>query len=81
MIQPFGKNILIKPIVKKQVLVSQEELLTDTGEVIAVGDKVKDIKVGDTIAYLFWGTNSVDIGNEKFWLIPEDDNFILGKIK
>lgn len=79
--KPFGRNILIKPIEKKQVLVSDNPSLTDCGEVIAVGDLVKEIKVGDTLAYVFWGILKVeDIDGELFHLILETDEYILGTL-
>ena len=45
---PFGDNIIVKPIEKKQILVSDNKSLCLYGEVVAIGDKVRelDIKVG-----------------------------------
>lgn len=80
MIRPFGANLLIKPIVAKQILVNQQTSLCEHGEVLSVGEDVKKIKVGDKIAYTIWGVKSVEIDNEKHYFIPEDDRFILGTI-
>jgi co-chaperonin GroES (HSP10) len=77
-IKPFGKNILVKPIEKKQILVSSQPSLCEYGTVIAIGDEVTKIKVGDTIGYTVWGVNSLEIENEKHYFIPESGEFILG---
>jgi co-chaperonin GroES (HSP10) len=79
-ITPFGKNILVKPIEKKQILVTDEGNLCEYGEVIAVGDKVEEVKVGDVIGYTIWGVNRLVIDDEKYYFIPETDDFLLGKI-
>ncbi len=77
-ITPFGKNLWIKPIEKKQTIVSDDQTFTDYGEVMAVGDTTSGkIKVGDKIAYLFWGIQSVSIDGERYWILPESDEFLL----
>jgi len=77
-IKPFGSNILVKPVENKQVLVNQARSLCEYGEIISCGDKVSGLKVGDKIAYTIWGVKSVEIENEKYYFIPQDDRFILG---
>lgn len=79
-IKPFGNNLLIKPIEKKQVLVGDRKTLCEYGTVIAVGDKVEHIKVGMTIGYTVFGVNHLEIDNERYYFIPEDDRFILGQL-
>lgn len=80
-IKPFGNQILVKPTVKKQVLISDSNTLCEYGEVFAIGDKVEQIKVGQIIGYLVWGINSLEIDNEKHYFVPETDEFILGTIE
>jgi len=79
-IKPFGNQILVKPVEKKQVLVSERQTLCEYGEVIAVGDGVQHIKVGDTIGYTVWGLNHLDLNDERHYFVPEDPRFILGTI-
>lgn len=79
-ILPFGINILIKPREDKGVLRTEEGSLCEYGDVLAVGDKVEGIKVGDILAYTKWGCKSVIIEDEKHYFIPLDDRFILGTI-
>jgi co-chaperonin GroES (HSP10) len=77
---PFGKNILFQPK-------SKDKIIGDTarfylyGEVLAIGDKVESIKVGETIIYTQWGLNKAVMadGTEHFF-VKEDDDYILGVI-
>jgi co-chaperonin GroES (HSP10) len=78
LIKPFGSNILIKPTEQKQILVNLVKSMEEYGIVLAIGDEVKKIKVGDNIVYSIWGMKSPTIENEKYYIIPEDDRFILG---
>lgn len=77
-IKPFGNNILVRPAVKKQVLVADEGMLCEYGEVIAIGDRVRTVKVGDKIGYSVFGIEKLVIEEEKFYLLPEDQRFLLG---
>lgn len=84
-IEPFGNQILIEPIKKEQILVSDVGTLCEYGNVIAIGDQVEKIKVGDVIGYTVWGVNSlvIDDGSangKKYYFIPEDQRFVLGKL-
>jgi len=78
MIKPFGNNILVSPIEKKQVLVNEQAPLCEYGKVDAVGDDVQFIKVGDIIGFTIWGVNSLQVEDEKYYFIPEDARFVLG---
>lgn len=78
MIRPFGTNILIEPVEKKQVLVSDQGTLCEYGTVVAVGDAVTKVKVGQTIGFLIWGINSLEVDGKKYYFIPETSDFILG---
>lgn len=80
-IQPFGNQILVEPIEKKQILVTNQKSLCEYGTVIAIGDEVNKIKVGDTVGYTIWGINSLEIDGKKHYFLPEDQQFLLGTIK
>lgn len=80
-IKPFGQNILVKPTEKKQILVSDQGSLCEYGEVIAVGDDVQKVKVGETIGYLVWGISSLEIDGTKHYFVPETSEFILGTLE
>lgn len=81
MIKPFGTNILVKPVEKKTVLLQDTGSLCEYGEVLAVGDEVKKIKVGQSIGFLIWGVNSLEIDGVKSYFINESSDFILGFIE
>lgn len=75
--KPFGKNILFSPQ-------SKDKIIGDTsrfffyGKVLAVGDEVKSIKVGDTIGFTQWALNKIVMADksEHFFCL-ENDEFIL----
>ena len=79
-IKPFGKNLLIKPHEKKQILVADKGSLCEYGEVIAVGDDVTTIKVGDVIGFIVFGLQHLDIDDTRHYFVPENTDFILGTI-
>lgn len=79
-IKPFGDRILVKPIVRQQVLVSDDGNLNEYGEVIAIGDNVEIIKVGDKIGFSVFGIEKLVIEDEKFYFIQESPEFLLGTI-
>lgn len=78
---PFGNNLLVEPIEKKQILVSDRKSLCEYGTVVAIGSDVKTVKVGDTVGYLVWGVNSLQINEKTYYFIPEDQEFLLATIK
>jgi len=77
MIKPFGNNILFKPNAKSTVIETTEKRLTDTGIVLEVGDDVKTIKIGDSIAFNSYGAWTVKINNEEYYFCRENDEIIL----
>jgi len=79
-IQPLGDNLIVLPAEKKQILVSDNKNLCLYGEVQAIGDEVKKIKVGDKVVYEMWGLKSPEIDGEKVHFISESSPFLLGKL-
>lgn len=79
-ITPLGKNILIRPDMELKVLAS-EEVEKDSGTVLAKGDDVTKLNVGDKILYLKFGIKRVEVSDiEKYLFIAEDSPWLLGKI-
>lgn len=74
---PFGKNIRFAPR-------SKDKIIGDTskywlfGNVVAIGDEVQKIKVGDVIEVTQWALNKtiMEDKEERFY-VKEDDEFIL----
>lgn len=79
-IKPFGNNILVKPTEKKQILVSDSGTLCEYGEVLAIGEGVSSIKVGDIIGFTTWGVNKLEIDGTTHYFVQEDYRFLLGTI-
>lgn len=77
MILPIGNQILVKPLVKEQILVSDNELKCDYGIVEAVGEEVTKVKVGQKIGYERWGTKELEVGDETYTFIAETSDFLL----
>lgn len=77
MIIPFGRQILIKPVERKQVLVSDDSTLNEYGEVIAIGGSVYQIKVGDKVGFSVFGVEKLVIDDVKHYFIQESDEFLL----
>lgn len=80
-ITPFGDRILVKPVEKAQVLVSDDGTLNEYGEVIAIGKDVKDIKVGDKVGFSVFGVEKLVIDDDKLYFIQESPEFLLAIIE
>lgn len=80
-IKPYGDQILVKPIEKQQILVSERKSLCEYGTVLDIGDQVTEIKVGDVIGFTVWGLNHLEIDNEKHYFVRQLPEFILGKLE
>lgn len=80
LIKPFGKNLLVEPVEVKSPILGDKSLC-EYGKVIAIGTTTTEIKVGDVIGYTVFGVNKLEIGTEKYYLIPETDEFILAIIE
>lgn len=80
-IKPFGKNILISPTAKTQVLLSEQGSLCEYGKVIAIGDEVQKVKVGDVVGFVVWGIQKLEVDDSTYYFIPESSDFLLGTIE
>jgi len=78
--KPFGKRIQIEPIEKKEILTTSDKNLTEIGNVIAVGDDVGFVDVGDVLIFTSWGVDKVEYEGKFYYFLLESDEFILGKI-
>ena len=76
-IKPIGKNILIKIDEQKETksgiaLPTNNDYIQEYAEVIAVGDEVKRVKVGQTIIFKSWALNTVVLPDQKVTFVEED---------
>ena len=81
-IKPLGKRVLIKQVEQEEVTKSGIVLPGTatkenpiTGEVLAVGRKIEDIKAGDKIIFEKYSGTEVKDGEETY-LILEIDNVL-----
>jgi chaperonin GroES len=84
-IKPIGNRVAILQKSAEQVTsygliipdVAQEK--PQQGEVIAIGSKVEDIAVGDTVIYSKYAGTSLTLGNVEYLVLAEEDVFaVLG---
>lgn len=79
--QPFGKNILFQPHSKDKIIGDSSKYFL-YGKVLAIGNKVESVKVGDTIGYTQWSLNKLIMADKsEYFFCKEDDDFILGILK
>jgi len=80
-ITPFGRNLLVLPAKKKTAYATEDnKSICEYGKVISAGKDVKEIKVGDTIAFVNHGLLDLTIDETILYFVPEVDHFILGII-
>lgn len=78
---PYYDKIVVEPIKQKTVIVSDSGNLQEKGKVIAVGECVDFVKVGDIIYFDAWGcgkTSPTEDGVE-YYVVSDDSRVILGK--
>lgn len=81
LVKPYGTRILVKPAAKTQVLVFDSGTLCEYGKVVAIGTEVKNVKEGDTIGFVVWGIEKLDVRDEIFYFLDEKSDYILGFIE
>jgi len=80
-VSPLFNYLLIKPVEKQQVLVSDDGTLNEYGEVIAIGPEVLHIKVGDRVGFSVFGVEKLVIDEQKYYFVRESGEFLLAKIE
>lgn len=79
--QPIGDKVLIAPtVIEKEekksslIIVDAENKGPIHGEVVAIGDEVKEgrFSVGDLIQFEIYSGKNVDVLGNKFILVPTD---------
>lgn len=75
--KPFGKNILFAPQSKDKIIGDTSRFFL-YGKVLAIGDEVKNIKVGSIIGLTQWALNKIVMADKsEYFFCREDDEFIL----
>jgi chaperonin GroES len=84
-IKPIGNRVAIRQKSAEQTTASGLIIPTDAqekpqqGEVVAIGSKVEDIAVGDTVIYSKYAGTSLTLGSDEYLVMSEEDVFaVLG---
>lgn len=80
-IRPIANTVVAAPVIKEQQTKSglfipqntAQELETKVATVIAVGQAVERIKVGETILYKPYATFDVKLDNQTFVIVEDED--------
>jgi co-chaperonin GroES (HSP10) len=82
MIQPLGKRILVQPIIpeKKSSILFLKDDTPQSFEILAIGDEVKKVAVGDVVFIATYSTSELKY-NDQIHTLTSEDNVIakLGK--
>lgn len=84
-IKPLGSNLLLKQDKEVDKKTNFGFIVTGSGKeipqamVVAIGDEVTKIQVGERVLLKSWGGEDVTIGSEKYKVLPQEE--ILGIIE
>lgn len=77
--KPYHDKIEVKPLVKESPLASARDNFEEAGEVIAVGENVTKVHVGDVIFFRPYGCwETIEYEGEKHYVVAESNEYILG---
>lgn len=76
-IKPLNSNVLIKPeeekISETIITLDDDKKTPEKGEVLAIGEEVENVKVGDRVIFIKYSPNEVTVEEEEYLIINEDD--------
>ena len=73
---PLGTNVRIKIeeiASNAMVMVDEKESRTEKATVLEVGNEVTTVNVGDVILFKAYNLDEIEIDDEKYVIIPEED--------
>jgi len=70
-VKPYFEYVLLEPVEKKQILVSDTSKLETYGKVVAVGPEVTNTAVGDYVAFELWDVKDCSINDKKLYTVQE----------
>ncbi len=77
MIKPIKDRILVEQIVENEtdsrIIFSSAKEKTQQGKIMAIGDKVKGLDVGDIVVFEKFAGNPITIDNKNMLLMREYD--------
>lgn len=80
MLQPLDKRIIIKPVVaeKKQSIIITKDEAPQAFVVVAIGDDVKKVNIGDIILIASFSTSEIKYEGQTYTLVNETN--IIAKV-
>lgn len=82
MFKPFDGKVEVQPLERDKIILSEDKLYIESGEVIAVGEGVTFVKVGDIIFFDAWKMGeAVEQDGTKHYVVTLDGQGTLGKIE
>ncbi len=80
MLQPLDKRIIIKPIAppKKESVIIVKDDSPQSFEVVAIGDDVKKVNIGDKVLIAAFSTSEVTYEGIKYTIVNETN--IIAKV-
>jgi len=80
MLQPLDKRIIVKPILpeKKVCVIITKDESPQSFEVIAIGDEVTKVNIGDRILIAAFSTSEINFEGEKHIVVNETN--IIAKV-
>ncbi len=79
--KPLGKRVLVKRLEDSNTTTSgiiipdNAKEKPQQGEIVAVSDEIKDVKVGDKVAFGKYSGNEIKIGANEYMILNYDDIF------
>jgi hypothetical protein len=78
---PFSDCVEIEPIVSDNPILSDEKKFVEGGKVIALGEDIWQLKVGDIVFFRPHGAfETPEYEGKKHYVVKVHEEFILGKI-
>lgn len=76
---PVGKRIVVRPLQKEDttksgiIIASTQKEKPERGEVVAIGEVLDGVRVGDTVVFSKYGYDEVAVDGKDFYIIKHDD--------
>lgn len=76
---PFIGRVQFAPMKQETVILNDKDSLVEVGTVIAIGEGVTGIAIGDTIYFLAYGAEEAkDKEGNSYWTVLWDMKYIMG---
>ncbi len=70
-VTPYFEYVIIEPLEKTKIILSEGSKLETYGKVVATGPDVSQTKVGDYVAFELWDVKDCSINGKKLYSVQE----------